>query len=239
VPWELLYPQDAGRPDAGFLVEQFPVTRSAFRWRPARSLILQPARLVLPGRSLPAARAEVDAVRELLDPGQPESSLISSLDQLLGLIDEGNFGLLHFACHNSYRPADGPSITLDDLAFTPTLLAVPAINKVLARAAPMIFMNACRSAGLSATYNRLDGWAAKFLEAGAGAFIGSLWAVSDDAAREFTGEFYRLLQAGSPLGLAVMQARRAAAGQSGDPTWLAYSVYGDPRASFQPLFSVR
>jgi hypothetical protein len=30
VPWELLYPMDPGR-DAGFLVEQFPVTRAIFR----------------------------------------------------------------------------------------------------------------------------------------------------------------------------------------------------------------
>ena len=28
-----------------------------------------------------------------------------------------------------------------------------------------------------------------------------------------------------------MQARQAAASQSDDPTWLAYTVYGDPRAA--------
>ena len=106
-----------------------------------------------------------------------------------------------------------------------------AIDQVLASSAPTVFINACRSAGLSATYNRLDGWASKFLEAGAAAFIGSLWAVSDGAAREFAQELYGQLQAGSPLGEAVMQARRAAASQPDDPTWLAYTVYGDPRAT--------
>ena len=92
-------------------------------------------------------------------------------------------------------------------------------------------MNACRTAGLNATYNRLDGWASKFLEAGAGAFIGSLWAVSDGTAHEFAQEFYRQLQKGSPLGEAVKQARQAAARHTDDPTWLAYTVYGDPRAT--------
>ena len=94
-----------------------------------------------------------------------------------------------------------------------------------------MFINACRSAGLAATYNRLDGWANKFLEAGAAAFIGSLWAVSDGASREFAQELYRRLQHGLTLGDAVMAARKAAASTPDDPTWLAYPVYGDPRAT--------
>jgi hypothetical protein len=44
------------------------------------------------------------------------------------------------------------------------------------------------------TYNQLDGWASKFLEAGVGAFIGSLWAVSDEKACGFAEEFYSLLR---------------------------------------------
>jgi hypothetical protein len=31
-----------------------------------------------------------------------------------------------------------------------------------------------------------------------------------------------------------MRARQAAAGQADDPTWLAYAVYGDPRATVGP-----
>jgi CHAT domain/MmoB/DmpM family len=230
VPWELLYPMDPGH-DAGFLVEQFPVTRAIFRWRPARRLGLWPARFVLADRSLPEARAEVAAMQRLLDRGHAQSQVISALTPLQELIASGNFGLLHFACHNTYSPAEGSSITLDNVNFTPTLLTTAVINKVLARSAPTVFMNACRSAGLSATYNRLDGWASKFLEAGAGAFIGSLWAVSDGAAREFAQEFYGQFRAGLTLGDAVNKARRAAASQAGDPSWLAYTVYGNSRAT--------
>ncbi len=230
VPWELLYPMDPGR-DAGFLVEQFPVTRAIFRWLPSRTLNLRPTRFVLPGGSLPEARAEIEAMRRLLDPGQPPDEVISSLTPLQDLIAAGDFGLLHFACHNTYNSADGSSITLDNVRFTPTLMTTAAINKVLARSAPTIFINACRSAGLAATYNQLDGWASKFLEAGAAAFIGSLWAVSDGTAREFAQELYGQLQAGCPLGTAAMRARHAAATQPDDPTWLAYTVYGNPRAT--------
>ena len=230
LPWELLYPMDPGH-DAGFLVEQFPVTRAIFGWRLARTLRLQPARFVLPEGSLPEARDEIDAMRRLLDPGQSPSETISALTPLTDLIGSGNFGLLHFACHNTYDPADGSSIKLGNVQFTPTLLTVAVIQKVLKHSAPIVFINACRSAGLAATYNRLDGWASKFLEAGAAAFIGSLWAVSDGAAREFAQEFYGQLRDGSSLGEAVKQARQVAAAQSDDPTWLAYTVYGDPRAT--------
>jgi CHAT domain len=230
VPWELLYPMDPGH-DAGFLVEQFPVTRAVFGCRPARRLNLSPARFVLPAGSPPEAQAEVEAIRRLLAPEQAPGVVISALTPLQELIDSGDFGLLHFACHNTYTPAAGSSITLDRREFTPTLMTTAVIGRVLARAAPTVFINACRSAGLAATYNRLDGWASKFLEAGAAAFIGSLWAVCDETAREFAAALYGELQAGSSLGKAVIQARQAASSQPGDPTWLAYTVYGDPRAT--------
>jgi hypothetical protein len=230
VPWELLYPRDPGH-DAGFLVEQFPVTRGIFGRRPNRGLSLWPARFVLPEDSLPEARDEIEAMQRLLDPGQPPAPVISALTPLQDLIRGGNFGVLHFACHNRFDPADGSSITLDNVHFTPTLMTTAAIDRVLELSAPTIFMNACRSAGLHPTYNRLDGWASKFLEAGAAAFIGSLWAVCDGTAREFAQEFYGHLQAGSSLGEAVMRAREVAASRPDDPTWLAYTVYGNPRAT--------
>jgi hypothetical protein len=238
VPWELLYPMDPGH-DKGFLVQQFPVTRAIFGHRPTRTLRLRPARFVLPGGLLLSrARDEIDVLRRLLDPGQPAGEVISALTTLQDLITGANFGLLHFACHNSYNPAGGSSIQLDNVQFTPRLMTTAAINKVLERSAPIVFINACRSAGLNATYNQLDGWAAKFLEAGAGAFIGSLWAVSDETACGFAEEFYSWLKRGFCLGEAVQRARQAAAGQPDDPTWLAYTVYGDPRAKISQRPSV-
>ena len=166
IPWELLYPMDPGH-DAGFLVEQFWVTRAIFGRRPTRRLSLWPARFVLPGDSLPEARDEIDAMRLSLDPGQSPDEVISRLKPLQDLIAAGNFGLLHFACHNAYNPVGGLSIKLGNVQFTPTLMSTAAINKPLANSEPTVFINACRSAGLNATYNRLDGWASKFLDAGA------------------------------------------------------------------------
>jgi hypothetical protein len=232
VPWELLYPMDPGH-DAGFLVEQFPVTRGVFGRRPTRCLSLEPARFVLPDGSPPEARAEVEAMQRLLNLQQSPQAVISALTPLQDLIRNGEFGLLHFACHNRFNPADGSSITLDKRQFTPTLMTTVAINRSLATSAPTVFINACRTAGLTATYNRLDGWASKFLEAGAAVFIGSLWAVSDAVGREFAEELYSHLRDGHTLGKALHCARRAAASQPGDPTWLAYTAYGDPGATIR------
>jgi CHAT domain-containing protein len=228
VPWELLYPKDA-RHDAGFLVEQFPVTRAVFGRRPSRSLQLRPARFVLPSGSPAQAQAEIEALRALLDPDPLAADVIGTLQPLLETIREGNFGVLHFACHNRFDPADGSSIRLDGL-FEPVQLTSAGTEHSLAATRPVVCINACRSAGQAPSYYKLEGWAEKFLRAGAGAFIGPMWAVRDETAMEFALELYRRLQASEPLGMAVMAARQVAASQSGDPTWLAYSVYGDPQA---------
>jgi hypothetical protein len=225
VPWELLHPKDRGH-DAGFLVEQFPVTRAIYGHARQRRLRLHPARFVVPPDSPADAQAEARALARLLG---TKLTTVSELMPLLELISKGRFGLLHFACHNRFAPGDGSSIRLDS-HFTPTFLATAASDQTLAKARPIVFINACRSLGQVPSYNQLDGWADKFLRAGAAAFIGSLWDVSDGMAREFAQELYQRLAGGDPMGTAVMAARRAAAAQPGDPTWLAYAVYGDPQA---------
>ena len=44
----------------------------------------------------------------------------------------------------------------------------------------------------------------------------------------FAASFYRNLHDGMPLGDAVQRSRTALRGDGSDPTWLAYTVYGDP-----------
>ena len=233
VPWELLYPKDRGH-DAGFLVEQFPVTRDVFQRPPPPPMLnLRPPRFVLPEGSPPAADGEIAFLRDLLGAGPTDQAVISEFAPLRELINRGNFGLLHFACHNNFCIDQGSSITFGSRSFTTTNMATARVELALKPSAPLVFINACRSAGLAPTYNRLDGWAEAFLQAGAAAFIGSLWAVKDQTARKFAGLFYRSLTAGATLGEAVMSARSTAE-REGDPTWLAYAVYGNPRARMAP-----
>jgi CHAT domain-containing protein len=102
-------------------------------------------------------------------------------------------------------------------------------RRSLAERSPLIFLNACRSAGAAPEYTQMMGWAGQFTAAGAGAFVGTLWPVSSSRASAFAEVFYADLVAGNTLGAACLHARQATE-DSGDPTWLAYTTYGDPGA---------
>ena len=73
-------------------------------------------------------------------------------------------------------------------------------------------------------------WAGQFLHAGGGAFLGAYWSVHDKPAYDFAKELYSHLFAGIPIGKTVQEAR-AAIKPTGDPTWLAYTVFADPLAT--------
>jgi hypothetical protein len=233
IPWELLYPLAPGH-DEGFLVEQFPVMRRVYGQQRSRSLAVAGARYVLPARSPANAQAEIAAIRQVLGDGEPAET-IADLDALLGLIESGSCGSLHFACHNTFQcEVGGSAITMGGGPFVPMLLNKAVTRQALAGRNPLIFINACRSAGAVPEYTRMTGWAQQFMAAGAGAFVGTLWAVGSTAAQVFAEAFYSALASGDPLGEASRHARLAAGRDHDDPAWLAYSVYGDPAAQAVP-----
>jgi hypothetical protein len=233
VPWELMYPKDKGHDAGAFLVEQFAVTRDVFN-RPglARAFDPRPARLVLPPGSPPCASGEVEFLRGLLAAGPTSEAVLSDFTAVRELVIGGDFGLLHFACHNHFESNLGSSIGLTGGPFRPTNLQSAEIDETLKPSAPLVFINACRSAGAAPRYNDLSGWAETFLRAGAGAFIGSLWAVNDRHSAVFSEHFYRVLKEGKTLGEAAAAAREEIRRKSrgANPTWLAYTIYGDPLA---------
>jgi hypothetical protein len=228
VPWELLYPL---RPtaDAGFLVEQFPVLRRVYDQCRSHQIPLGDARYVVPPGSPKDAQREVAAIRRIL--GQAADSTIADLADLLALLDAGSTGLLHFACHNTFSlEAGGSSMKMTGGEFVPQLLNSAVGLRCLAGRSPLIFVNACRSAGVSAEYTQMMSWASQFMAAGAGAFIGTLWPVRSSQASLFAEAFYAALMAGADLGRARITARQVAK-DDGDPTWLAYTAYGNPTAT--------
>ncbi|MFC3455017.1 CHAT domain-containing protein [Amycolatopsis speibonae] len=230
LPWELLYPLRLGD-DRGFLIEQFPVLRRVFGQQRSRRASLDGCSYVLSERAPDNARQEIDAVAAILGRGPT----VHALDNLLDLIDSGKCGSLHFACHNSFSLNDGgSSIAMSGGTFVPTLLNSAVVQRSLAPRNPLVFLNACRSAGAVPEYSRMMGWAQQFMAAGAGAFVGTLWPIRSETASRFAETFYQQLRAGDPLGAAAHKARLTASGQDEiDPTWLAYTVYGDPDATAQ------
>jgi CHAT domain-containing protein len=128
--------------------------------------------------------------------------------------------------------ADKPDSSYINIGGSPFMIDMLASSgKSIKMRSPLVFMNACRTAGSAPTYTQLSGWADKFLDAGASAFIGSLWEIRDSSAPIFAENVYGSLLSGTTLGNSVLNARKAIQEETGDPTWLAYALYGDPNAT--------
>lgn len=230
VPWELLYPLD-GDNDRGFLVQQFPVVRRVASQRRTRKLPVRSAAYVVPSRAPANALAEVDLIRHRLSGRIAESTMVDQLSDLLALLETPP-GLLHFACHNDFADGTGSVVPMSDGPLRPVDLAAAVQTNGLADAGPLVFFNACRTAGQVPGLLKMMGWAQQFMAAGAGAFLGSLWAVRSRSASEFADAFYEsFVSRRLPLGEASMAARQRIITEDGDPTWLAYTVYGNPAAT--------
>lgn len=68
-------------------------------------------------------------------------------------------------------------------------------------------------------------------DCGCGAFIAPLWPSRDKTAFLFSRTFYMALARGEALGQAALAARQQVARERpGDPSALAYTVYGHPQA---------
>ena len=59
--------------------------------------------------------------------------------------------------------------------------------------------------------------------------------MSDTSASIYAQEFYQAALAGHTLGESARQARDAIRDNPADPTWLAYTLYGDPTATINTV----
>jgi hypothetical protein len=230
LPWEIFNPIRPGAASGDFLVERFQLVR----WRgdigiPAAKLGLGSTRFVAPRSGLSGASAEVNDLRRL-SPALHDGETITTIEEMLATIAAGDFDLLHFASHNvALGPQKGVPFGGGQY-FEPTFLTTAAGTHAYEGRRPLVFMNACRTAAELPLYTSLSGWADKFIEAGAGAFVGTLWAIGDKPARAFAEQFYTALLAGTTVGSAA-KAGRDAIRIDGDPTRLAYAVFADPLAT--------
>ena len=239
IPWELIKPylwNDASNSEekADFLVEQVALSRWLARPLPP-ALEVTAAALVAPDVNLASVQAETTFFTNLSS--QRHVTLQGPLDERDKVIDslrDGEFQLLHFATHGSFDAAnaDQSELTLADGSLTPADLMGSDLRGIRMQR-PLVFLNACHSGQVALSLTGLGGWADKFFrEARASAFVGTLWEVSDELAAEFAASFYSALAEGKTLGEALRGARREIREkEKANPTWLAYSLYGDPNGT--------
>lgn len=225
MPWELMRITDEKRVAGQFLGESALLMRWRYGAPPLRKVAQGPV-LTVAGTDPPAALQEAQRTMTALGGGER----LDSIGKLTNKLDAGGFGVLHFAAHNvnvpddalrSYVPIAGKPFGLADLQMVPDDHYLPS--------APLVFMNACTSAGSAMLMTELAGWAQEFLRCGAGAYVGSLWEVRDATSRDFAAAFYDQFAQGAPLGQAMRAARNAL--PESDPTRYAYSLYGNPQGT--------
>lgn len=240
IPWEMVLPHEDDLPDEDFLCAQFRMTR----WLNGRGLpedfSLHQARVVVPKSNLPSVKAEQDFFSQELPKLRPDISYggawLDMASQVTDALRAGDVQLFHFACHGDfdYTRPDESALKLQNDSLRPSQIVGPMRTGV-ATSRPLVFLNACHTAEIAPSLTRLGGWAARFVRAGASAFVGSLWEVNDELAAKFAIRFYTDLLAGQTLGDAFHAARaHIRAEDPANPTWLAYTLYADPNGRVKP-----
>jgi CHAT domain-containing protein len=175
-----------------------------------------------PSDDLTATAGEVDAIVALEgNVGGVDVSVtalrgadVTRADVRKALRDE-SYDILHFAGHASFDTANGEArIVLQGADLT-----ADDVLKLPWAAPPYIVVNsACESAQalpgrrLVSRSGHGNGMAAAFLARGCEAYLGHLFPIADERAATFAGAFYTALFERRNLGLAVLDARRALAG---------------------------
>jgi tetratricopeptide (TPR) repeat protein len=247
IPWELVWPYEAGAWEDG---SPWCQTLRLTRWlrkddrgngndkAPGRvasnSLaLLAPSYSLM--KNLTAAQDERDFLLDLIRRYRLRdvSPAPATWQTVMDLLEAGGYDWIHVASHGNFYPnaPDGDSAIWlqSDNALTPQHIAGMDIEGHLRQHRPAFFFNACEVGRQGWALTRIGGWANRLIGCGASLFVGPLWSVGDSSALTFATAFYQSLFSGETLGIATQKAR-AVAQQIGDPTYLAYSVYGHPNA---------
>ena len=213
------------------------------------------------GFDLPGARSEALAVIRILRergvevtarigaPSVAREGNLRGVDpadrlEVLGLLLEGGFDVLHYAGHGDFDPEDPTRV---GWVFASGLLTPGEIGRI-EHVPAIVVSNACLSARTSETLagkrrpdearseaGLLPSLADEFFRLGVRNYVGTAWEVNDVGAELFATEFYEALlpergQRGSSFGEAVRRARAALWENEADygALWAAYQHYGDP-----------
>ncbi len=193
--------------------------------------------------ALPDAVAEADWLKQK---EQSRATVIemegTELDSFLeGEVPVAGCELIHFACHGRSKtgaPAETHLVMQGGQTFTPQVLEGSEIG---AKWAPLLFLNACEVGRAGVALGETAGFAGAALYQGCRAFVGPLWQVQSDVAREIAEAFYTGALAGEPIAAVLrdIRAKYIYSGPGSPPspdTYLAYVYYGHPalRLECQP-----
>lgn len=248
IPWELVRLRDpvSGDIDDHFLAE-YGLVRTLSDEMPPRELSMAKWAYLgatFPMGTFPPVGGELDyftggSTESLRSHGITPVAIATTRDAFYDALAGGDFDILHISCHaeSPHQSIERASLIIGDETApgdsNARLVEVDTITVEaearLKKRRPLVFLNACETGRIGAVLTAWGGWPNVFLRAGAGAFVGSAWAVRDKPAAAFSTAFYNALLNGKTLAEAA-GAARASAKRLGDMSWLAFKVYGHPRA---------
>jgi hypothetical protein len=241
LPWELIRPQSVdGATRDGFLGMSYRLARWAPRStssqvdnpldRMAFTGIAAVAPSYVDKQSLPFQEIEIEALSKLAGYRRFDGDFLS-FEKLVG---EVSTGFIHFSGHGEVnQPSSGRPVFAIDLV---DQSLDPDTWRALVMAAhgkgnPFYFFNACDTGKSRLLGGFVQGWGPALLAGGASGFIGGMWPLTDRAAAAFSSDFYGGISArlkDGPVYLAEMlQVVRKRFYETGDPTYLAYTFYGN------------
>lgn len=236
IPWELVKPYDVvdgNDVEDDHLAGAWCMSRWLAGAAVPADLNIRAARLIAPMLSLDFVTSEMQYFGSLAARQIETAQPISTRAQFLELAEQGGAQLFHFATHGNYNQEfvdESPIVLEGDPLFPSDLTRRRA--RGLRREKPLVFLNTCHGARVGYNLTGLGGWAQRLVDhLGVTAFVGALWEVHDELASKFAQIFYEELWAGKTLGEAFFSSRQQVrAMQSANPTWLAYTLYGDPNS---------
>jgi hypothetical protein len=245
IPWEMLYLRDPDGETTGngcFLAELGLLRwNAALGYPPARVKIdCDSAFYLIPDYPAPFTLQSTATDRALLEKLFKAKRLEATKRRMYDLFEAEPFDLFHAGCHGEAvpgRPWESGLLLLDaSPGGTPEYLRPFFLEGGLkCPNRPLVFLNACQVGKPEEGMTGAAGLGQAFLDSRkASILVAPMWSVHDHTASLFAQSFYEKLVGGSTLVSAVRHARQVAKA-AGDPTWLAYSVWGHPFARIELL----
>lgn len=232
IPWEIIKPwrklENVEIKEDPFLSENYAFSRWVVGKNERFKDKIKKIKVIIPDdTNLAAAIKERDWIEGFAKKKKIKVSFDSSYKQLLDTLEtEKEIDILHFSTHGQNN-IESPLLSEIQLEGNVKLRPEEIVGKTMTfgQSHPIVILNACQTGNQGFSLTGIQGWAIKFLEAGASVFIGTLWSVNDETALNFVKEFYNQLSSGVTLGESVKNARNNCK-KEGDTSWLAYQLYG-------------
>ena len=182
-----------------------------------------------PIKRLPFAGEEAKMVGELIGT-QPLLGKQATKQMVLQRIN--SVSLIHFACHGDAERGEiilaSPPLTDRKPNEEDYLLTMGEISKVRLRA-KLVVLSCCHSAQGRTSSEGVVGIARAFLGSGARSVLVALWAIQDEATKQFMSCFYKHLVRGESASESLYQAMKwmRENGFSDEEQWAPFMLVGD------------